>query len=287
MAASCLKGLLGGWKTLLRRTHRHWQVEIQAGGDSGSLHASKSEQGPHALSLGSLLQSSGDALKKAESMVASLLAQGYIVGKDAMEKARALDAQHALSAQARGHAEMLSKGAADLDSKYSISKKIAETSASMSKSLSTVDDKYQVTSKTKEALTAAEHSLSEAGQYVMQNKYVASSTSWLVGALGQLKTIVADVQQQAAEKVIMAEEERAGGQGAQGRPGGEQEGGAATPGMAEHGHAFAQDAPTPGLASGTSLIDNPTGQRNVGTQRDPLPPSAAKPTFTSADPPLF
>ncbi|GJP32120.1 hypothetical protein CLOM_g16652 [Closterium sp. NIES-68] len=139
---------------------------------------------------------------KSESAVASLLASGYMLSKDALEKARALDERHGISQTASTSMaavkEKTTATAAALDKKFNISEKISGASASVSSTFSSVDETYHVTSKAKAAAAAAEATLSHAGQQVMNNPYVASGRDWMMGIFERLK-------QQTLEQVKKAE----------------------------------------------------------------------------------
>ncbi|GJP68270.1 hypothetical protein CLOP_g25004 [Closterium sp. NIES-67] len=151
-------------------------------------------------------------IKSAEGVVASLLASGYILGKDAAGKAKEFDTKHDLSRTASLQVAALKdrtvETAATLDKKYAISQKFSETKETVARSWTTVDEQYKVSQTARGAAAAAEASLSEAGQYLMKNQYVATSASWLAGAFGKLGEIVGEVKQQTLQKVHEAEEER-------------------------------------------------------------------------------
>ncbi|CAI5535878.1 unnamed protein product [Closterium sp. Naga37s-1] len=151
-------------------------------------------------------------MKSAEGVVASLLASGYILGKDAASKAKDFDNKHEFtrtaSIQVAALKERTVETAATLDKKYAISQKFSETKETVARSWTTVDEQYKVSQTARGAAAVAEASISEAGQYLMKNQYVATSASWLAGAFGKLGEIVGEVKQQTLQKVHQAEEER-------------------------------------------------------------------------------
>eukprot|EP00475_Leptophrys_vorax_P017551 TRINITY_DN24189_c0_g1_i1.p1 TRINITY_DN24189_c0_g1~~TRINITY_DN24189_c0_g1_i1.p1 ORF type:complete len:301 (+),score=47.28 TRINITY_DN24189_c0_g1_i1:157-1059(+) len=150
---------------------------------------------------GGASRSSG--MRKAETMVASLLASGYILSKDALEKAREYDEKHKLTQKAAIQASAI-------DQKYSVSKKFQETSATVGRSLSSVDETYHVSSNAKAIAAAAGSTLSEAGKQMMANRYVASGRDWIAGAFGTVSQVVGDVAEMAKTKVEKAERKRQG-----------------------------------------------------------------------------
>ncbi|CAI0471074.1 unnamed protein product [Linum tenue] len=134
------------------------------------------------------------ALRKAEDVVSSMLAKGFILGKDAVNKAKSFDEKHQLTST--GLAKV-----ASFDKKIGLTDKISATSTVMGDKVREVDQKYQVSEKTKSALAVAEQKVSSAGTAIMKNRYVFTSAAWVTGAFSK-------VAKAAKEKVGMAEEEQ-------------------------------------------------------------------------------
>ncbi|KAK8488652.1 hypothetical protein V6N13_029607 [Hibiscus sabdariffa] len=128
--------------------------------------------------------------KKAEDMMSTMLAKGFILGKDAMNKAKAFEEQHHLILNA-------SAAVTSMDQKMGLSEKLRE-----------VDELYQVSEMTKSALAVAEHKASSAGTTVMSNHYVSAGASWLSNAFYAVARAAEDVGTLTKEKVEKAEEER-------------------------------------------------------------------------------
>ncbi|CAI0471076.1 unnamed protein product [Linum tenue] len=141
------------------------------------------------------------ALRKAEDVVSSMLAKGFILGKDAVNKAKSFDEKHQLTST--GLAKV-----ASFDKKIGLTDKISATSTVMGDKVREVDQKYQVSEKTKSALAVAEQKVSSAGTAIMKNRYVFTSAAWVTGAFSKVAKAAEDVGQKAKEKVGMAEEEQ-------------------------------------------------------------------------------
>jgi hypothetical protein len=109
------------------------------------------------------------ALQKAEDMVTAMLAKGFVLGKDALEKAKDLDEKHQITSTA-------SAKVTSLDRKIGLTEKMKE-----------MDQKYQVTEKTRTTLSAAEQTISNAGSALMKNRYVITSAAWVTGAFVKAK----------------------------------------------------------------------------------------------------
>ncbi|KAK7386632.1 hypothetical protein VNO78_26966 [Psophocarpus tetragonolobus] len=144
---------------------------------------------------------SESALRKAEDVVTSMLAKGFILGKDAVNKAKTFDDKHQLSSTA-------SAKVTSFDQKLGLSEKISAGATVVSDRVREVDQKFQVSEKTKSAFAAAEQKVSTAGSAIMKNRYVLTGASWVTGAFNKVAKAAGDVGQKTKEKVVNAEEEQ-------------------------------------------------------------------------------
>lgn len=134
-------------------------------------------------------------------MVTSMLAKGFILGKDAVNKAKGLDEKHQLTSTA-------SAKVTSFDQKLGLSEKISTGASVVSDRVREVDQKFQVSEKTKSAFAVAEQKVSTAGSAIMKNRYVLTGTSWVTGAFNKVAKAAGDVGQKTKEKVENAEEEQ-------------------------------------------------------------------------------
>ncbi|KAL9422747.1 hypothetical protein AB3S75_034930 [Citrus x aurantiifolia] len=141
------------------------------------------------------------ALRKAEDVVSSMLAKGFILGKDAVFKAKTFDEKHQFTSTA-------SAKVASFDKKIGFSEKISVGTSVVSDRVREVDQKFQVSEKTKSAFVAAEQKVSSVGSAIMKNRYVFTGASWVAGAFNKVAQAAGDVGQKAKEKAGMAEEEQ-------------------------------------------------------------------------------
>ncbi|CAK9138423.1 unnamed protein product [Ilex paraguariensis] len=140
----------------------------------------------------------GSAVQKAEDMVSSMLAKGFILGKDALNKAKAFDEKHRFTSTA-------SAKVVSLDQKIGFSEKISMGATIVNDKVKEVDQKFLVSEKTKSAFSAAEQTVSNAGSAIMKNRYVLTGTTWVTGAFNKVTKAAGEVGQKTKEK--MAEEE--------------------------------------------------------------------------------
>ncbi|CAK8561724.1 unnamed protein product [Lathyrus sativus] len=141
------------------------------------------------------------ALRKAEDVVTGMLAKGFILGKDAVNKAKGFDEKHQLTSTA-------SAKVTSFDQKLGLSEKLTAGASVVSDRVKEVDQKFQVSEKTKSALAAAEQKVSTAGSAIMKNRYILTGTSWVTGAFSKVAKAAGDVGQKTKEKVENAEVEQ-------------------------------------------------------------------------------
>ncbi|CAI9095234.1 OLC1v1031133C4 [Oldenlandia corymbosa var. corymbosa] len=141
------------------------------------------------------------AFRKAEDVVTGMLAKGFVLGKDALNKAKALDEKHQLTSTATAKVS-------SLDKKIGLTEKISIGTSIVNDKVREVDQKLQVSEKAKSAFAAAEQTVSNAGSAIMKNRYVFSGVSWATGALNKVAKAAGEVGQKTKEKVGMAEDEQ-------------------------------------------------------------------------------
>nr|GMD24778.1 binding partner of ACD11 1-like isoform X2 [Ipomoea batatas] len=149
------------------------------------------------LLSGTQPESDSDAVKKAEDVVSSMLAKGFTLGKDAVNKAKSLDESYHVTSNA-------SATVASVDLKMGISEKLSIGTAVVNERVKEMDQKYQVTEKAKSALAAAE----QKGSAIMSNPYVSTGASWVSNAYNAVAKAAEDVSTMTKEKVEKTEEER-------------------------------------------------------------------------------
>ncbi|KAI3818371.1 hypothetical protein L1987_12177 [Smallanthus sonchifolius] len=145
--------------------------------------------------------SNTDALQKAEEVVSTMLAKGFVLGKDALQKAKMFDEKHQLSSNA-------SATVASIDRKMGLTHKLSMGTAVMNERMKEVNERYQVSETTKSAIAVAEQKANTAGSALMSNKYVSSGAVWVAGAFAAVAKAAGGVGSKTKEKVSKAEEEK-------------------------------------------------------------------------------
>ncbi|CAL9760735.1 unnamed protein product [Musa acuminata subsp. burmannicoides] len=141
------------------------------------------------------------ASHKAEDVVTSMLAKGFILGKDAIGKAKAFDEKHQLTSTA-------SAKVSSFDKKIGLTEKISMGTSAVNEKVKEMDQKFQVSEKTKSAFAAAEQKVSVAGSAIMKNRYVFTGASWVTGAFNKVAKAASDVGSKTKEKVAAEQEHR-------------------------------------------------------------------------------
>ncbi|KAJ6771797.1 RNA-BINDING (RRM/RBD/RNP MOTIFS) FAMILY PROTEIN [Salix koriyanagi] len=141
------------------------------------------------------------AVKKAEDVVSTMLAKGFVLGKDAINKAKAFDERIHLTSNA-------SATVASIDHKMGLSEKLSVGTAVVNEKVREMDEKFQVLVKTKTVLSVAEQKASSVGSAIMSNPYVSTGASWVSGAFTAVTKAAEDVSVMTREKVEKAEEEK-------------------------------------------------------------------------------
>ncbi|KAL8112696.1 hypothetical protein AgCh_020132 [Apium graveolens] len=146
-------------------------------------------------------KSGESAINKAEDVVTSMLAKGFVLGKDAVGKAKAIDEKHKLTSTA-------SSKVSSLDKKIGFTEKLSIGTSIVTDKVKEVDQKLQVSDKAKSAFSVAEQKVSSAGSAVMKNRYVFSGATWVTGAFNKVAKAAGEVGQHTKEKVSMVEDEK-------------------------------------------------------------------------------
>lgn len=130
-----------------------------------------------------------------------MLAKGFILGKDAINKTKSFDERLQLSSNA-------SSTVASIDHKLGLSDKLSIGSTIVNEKVKEMDERYQLSGMTKSAIAVAEQKASSAGSAIMSNSYVLTGASWVSSAFSAIAKAAGDVSTMTMEKVEQAEVEK-------------------------------------------------------------------------------
>ncbi|KAL5992150.1 hypothetical protein ACLOJK_013065 [Asimina triloba] len=128
------------------------------------------------------ISSPGEAVSMAQEVVKMMLSKGYVLGKDALIKAKELDDAHHVSANAAAKV-------AELSQRIGLTDKI---SAGMG-AVRSVDERYNVYENTKTAVSATSRTAAAAARAVVNSSYFAAGALWVSDALTKAAKVAADL----------------------------------------------------------------------------------------------
>ncbi|XP_058084049.1 binding partner of ACD11 1 isoform X2 [Magnolia sinica] len=128
------------------------------------------------------ISSTGEAVTMAQEVVTTMLSKGYVLGKDALIKAKEFDESYQVSASAAAKVAELSKRIGLTDKIY------AGVDA-----VKSVDEKYHVLGTTKAAASATSRTAAAAAQSVVNSSYFSAGALWVSGALTRAAKAAADL----------------------------------------------------------------------------------------------
>ncbi|KVI05488.1 binding partner of ACD11 1 [Cynara cardunculus var. scolymus] len=124
----------------------------------------------------------GEAVTLAQDVVKTMLAKGYILGKDALGKAQAFDESHQVSASAAAKV-------AELSERIGLTDKVfAGVEAVRS-----VDQRYHISDTTKSVVSATGRTAAAAATTVVNSSYFSKGALWMSDALNRAAKAAADL----------------------------------------------------------------------------------------------
>ncbi|KAJ4833472.1 hypothetical protein Tsubulata_008060 [Turnera subulata] len=131
---------------------------------------------------GQYVHTAGEAVTMAQEVVKTMLAKGYVLGKDALTQAKAFDESHQVSATAAAKV-------AELSERIGLTDKIF---AGM-EAVRAVDQKYNVSETTKSAVSATGRTAAAAANTVVNSSYFSKGALWVSDALNRAAKAAADL----------------------------------------------------------------------------------------------
>ncbi|BFG37518.1 hypothetical protein CerSpe_237950 [Prunus speciosa] len=118
-------------------------------------------------------------VNRAQDVVTCIVAKGSAIGQDAVNKAKAFDEKHRLTASA-------SEKVISFDKRVGLTEKLTVGFSVVNEKVKSVDQRLHVSDKTMAAIFAAERKLNDTGSAVKTSRYVTAGASWLNGAFGKV-----------------------------------------------------------------------------------------------------
>ncbi|XAR51755.1 hypothetical protein NMG60_11006475 [Bertholletia excelsa] len=131
----------------------------------------------------------GEAVTVAQEAVKTMIAKGYILGKDALTKAKALDESYQVSSTAAAKV-------AELSNRIGLTDKICAGV----EAVKSVDEKYHVSETTKSAASYTGRTAVAAANAVVNSTYFSRGAFWVSDALSRAAQAAAELGSRGARK---------------------------------------------------------------------------------------
>jgi len=145
-----------------------------------------------------------DSERSKTSVVASLLAAGYVLGSDSIGKARDLDEKHMISLQIKVGAEQIKAKANEIDRQLHITETATAIKTAAFEKAKEVDEKYQITQKVGNAAEMAKQQVSAIATKANENETVAKG----VNAVKAVGSAIQQSVQNLKEETLKAVDEK-------------------------------------------------------------------------------
>ncbi|XP_015901907.3 binding partner of ACD11 1 [Ziziphus jujuba] len=128
------------------------------------------------------VSNAGEAVTMAQEVVKTMLAKGYVLGKDAIAKAKSYDESQQVSATAAAKVSELSERIG-----------LADKIHAGVEAVKSVEEKYHVSEMTKSAMLATGRTATAAAITVVNSSYFSRGALWVSGALDRAAKAAADL----------------------------------------------------------------------------------------------
>lgn len=149
-----------------------------------------------------------DEQRTKTSVIASLIAAGYILGQDAIGKAKEFDEKHNLSVKAKAAVDTAKSKLEEFDRNYKITEKTTQLKQNISTKATQIDQEYHISEKITATTTAAKESVLNAAHKVQENPTVAKGISTINQTANSLKDSATNMWNDYKNQVDHAIEEK-------------------------------------------------------------------------------
>jgi len=124
------------------------------------------------------------------SVIASLLAAGYVLAENALDKAKEIDEKHNFSNRAKVTVDQLKVKAHELDVQYGISEKATAVKNSLTESAQKIDNEFGITAKAVLAANVIKNSAQQGLQKAQENPTIKKGVETVKTTAQQIQTSV-------------------------------------------------------------------------------------------------
>lgn len=147
------------------------------------------------------------------SVIASLIAAGYVLAHDALAKAKQYDDEHNITLQLKVGVEQLKVKAHEIDQAYGISEKAAHVKQQATEKAKKLNEDYKITEKASTAASTVKATASAASQKAQENPTIKSGVETVKSGWNTVATSVSEMYNDYKEQTAKAIEEKKAAKG--------------------------------------------------------------------------
>jgi len=149
-----------------------------------------------------------DEQRSKTSVIASLLASGYILASDAAQTAKEIDEKHMISLQAKVAMEQIKVKAYEIDKQYGISEKASAIGKSVSDTAKKIDEGFGISEKASQAAQTVKQTYNTTSQKMAENLTVKKGVDSVKSAADTVNKSVNTLANDLKEQTNKAIEEK-------------------------------------------------------------------------------
>jgi len=142
------------------------------------------------------------------SVLASMVASGYVLAQDALEKAKQYDEEHSITLQLKVGVEHLKVKAHEIDQQYGISEKAAHVKHEAFEKAKSLDDTYKISEKASSAANTVKAATLQASAKAQENQTIKSGMESIKSGWNSVTTSVSGLYNDYKEQTVKAIEEK-------------------------------------------------------------------------------
>jgi len=153
------------------------------------------------------------------SVIASMIASGYVLASDALAKAKQYDDEHNISLQIKVGVEQLKVKAHEIDQTYGISEKATAVKQQAAEKAKKIDEEYKISEKASTAASSVKATAMQASAKAQENPTIKSGVETVKSGWASMTQSVTgmynDYKEQTAKAIEEKKKEKMGQQGVQ------------------------------------------------------------------------
>eukprot|EP00002_Diphylleia_rotans_P033725 TRINITY_DN719_c0_g3_i1.p1 TRINITY_DN719_c0_g3~~TRINITY_DN719_c0_g3_i1.p1 ORF type:complete len:272 (-),score=89.02 TRINITY_DN719_c0_g3_i1:197-1012(-) len=139
--------------------------------------------------------------KPAVSVIADVLAKGYILGENAMQKAKEFDEKHNISLKFKVAAESAKNKALKIDEEYKISEKAHAASEAAAAQAKKIDEQYHISEKASHAAAAGAATATVLASKAMSVSAVSSTVGFFKRGVEAAQATVGEIKAETQRRI--------------------------------------------------------------------------------------